>query len=95
MCLAEPRAAALSGVSRFRRWLLPALTVTLLVILIIALGASSEYTREVYLRTLHNNSTCTGSDADPYGGWSGFTCRGFCLHYDITRLQLIQSAAGT
>uniref|UniRef100_A0A3Q0T227 C-type lectin domain-containing protein n=1 Tax=Amphilophus citrinellus TaxID=61819 RepID=A0A3Q0T227_AMPCI len=40
----EPRPTAFSSVSRFRRWLLPALTVTLLVILIIALGASNTST---------------------------------------------------
>nr|XP_046237413.1 C-type lectin domain family 10 member A-like [Scatophagus argus] len=34
----------LSGVSRFRRWLFPALTATVIVILIIALGASNVKT---------------------------------------------------
>lgn len=43
---AEPRTVDFSRFSRYRRWLFPALTATLLVILIIALGASSEYTQD-------------------------------------------------
>ncbi|XP_041821526.1 asialoglycoprotein receptor 1-like [Chelmon rostratus] len=37
----EPAPVSLSGVSRSRRWLFPALTATVILILIIALGASS------------------------------------------------------
>nr|XP_046236723.1 asialoglycoprotein receptor 1-like [Scatophagus argus]XP_046236724.1 asialoglycoprotein receptor 1-like [Scatophagus argus] len=40
----EPPPVSLSGVSRFRRWLFPALTATVILILIIALGASSTGT---------------------------------------------------
>ncbi|KAF1381110.1 hypothetical protein PFLUV_G00171100 [Perca fluviatilis] len=38
----EPVAVSLSAVSRFRRWLFPALTATFILVLIIALGASSS-----------------------------------------------------
>ncbi|XP_071315434.1 C-type lectin domain family 10 member A-like isoform X2 [Trachinotus anak] len=37
----EPRPVYFSGVSRFRRWLFPALTATFILVLIIALGASN------------------------------------------------------
>ncbi|XP_028998832.1 LOW QUALITY PROTEIN: asialoglycoprotein receptor 1 [Betta splendens] len=37
----EPTFAAFSGVSRFRRWLIPALTASLVLVLVIALGASN------------------------------------------------------
>ncbi|XP_047194767.1 C-type lectin domain family 10 member A-like [Hippoglossus stenolepis] len=40
----EPRPAYFSGVSRFRRWLYPALTATVILVLIIALGASNTAT---------------------------------------------------
>ncbi|XP_070711384.1 C-type lectin domain family 10 member A-like isoform X2 [Pempheris klunzingeri] len=40
----EPRPVSLSGVSRFRRWLLPALTATVILILIIVLGATNIQT---------------------------------------------------
>ncbi|XP_074555293.1 asialoglycoprotein receptor 2-like [Halichoeres trimaculatus] len=38
----EPRPVYFSGVSRFRSWLFPALTATAILIIIIALGASSS-----------------------------------------------------
>uniref|UniRef100_A0A3B4T9P3 Asialoglycoprotein receptor 1-like n=1 Tax=Seriola dumerili TaxID=41447 RepID=A0A3B4T9P3_SERDU len=37
----EPRPVYFSGVSRYRRWLFPALTATIILVLIIALGAST------------------------------------------------------
>ncbi|XP_068569146.1 C-type lectin domain family 10 member A-like isoform X1 [Cebidichthys violaceus] len=40
----EPAPVSLSGVSRFRRWLFPGLTATIILILIIALGASNSKT---------------------------------------------------
>uniref|UniRef100_A0A8D0D9K5 C-type lectin domain-containing protein n=1 Tax=Sander lucioperca TaxID=283035 RepID=A0A8D0D9K5_SANLU len=40
----EPVSVSLSAVSRFRRWLFPALTATFILILIIALGASNTKT---------------------------------------------------
>ncbi|XP_070785556.1 C-type lectin domain family 10 member A-like [Enoplosus armatus] len=40
----EPRPVSFSGVSRFRRWLFPALTTTFILVLIIALGASNTKT---------------------------------------------------
>uniref|UniRef100_UPI0037E93827 LOW QUALITY PROTEIN: C-type lectin domain family 10 member A-like n=1 Tax=Semicossyphus pulcher TaxID=241346 RepID=UPI0037E93827 len=40
----EPRPVYFSGVSRFRRWLFPALTAAVILILIIALGASNSTT---------------------------------------------------
>lgn len=40
----EPAPVYFSGVSRFRRWLFPALTATVILILIIALGASNTKT---------------------------------------------------
>ncbi|XP_062239580.1 asialoglycoprotein receptor 1-like [Platichthys flesus] len=40
----EPRPVYFSGVSRFRRWLYPALAATVLLVLIIALGASNAAT---------------------------------------------------
>lgn len=40
----EPRPVYVPGVSRFRRWLLPALTVTVVLVLVIALGVSNTKT---------------------------------------------------
>ncbi|TDG99350.1 hypothetical protein EPR50_G00193100 [Perca flavescens] len=40
----EPASVSLSAVSRFRRWLFPALTATFILVLIIALGASNTKT---------------------------------------------------
>uniref|UniRef100_A0A3Q3FDD8 C-type lectin domain-containing protein n=1 Tax=Labrus bergylta TaxID=56723 RepID=A0A3Q3FDD8_9LABR len=40
----EPRPVYFSGVSRFRRWLFPAVTATVIMILIIALGATNTRT---------------------------------------------------
>ncbi|XP_038587886.1 C-type lectin domain family 10 member A-like isoform X2 [Micropterus salmoides] len=40
----EPRPVSFSGVSRFRPWLFPALTATVILVLIIALGASNSNT---------------------------------------------------
>lgn len=44
VCLSEPPPVSLSGVSRFRRWLFPGLTAAVVLILIIALGASNTKT---------------------------------------------------
>lgn len=40
----EPRPVYFSGVPRFRRWIFPALTATVILVLIIALGASNTKT---------------------------------------------------
>ncbi|XP_034424814.1 C-type lectin domain family 10 member A-like isoform X1 [Hippoglossus hippoglossus] len=40
----EPQPVSVSGVSRFRRWMVPALTVTVILVLIITLGATNVKT---------------------------------------------------
>ncbi|XP_047194764.1 C-type lectin domain family 10 member A-like [Hippoglossus stenolepis] len=40
----EPQPVSVSGVSRFRRWMVPALTVTVILVLIITLGATNVNT---------------------------------------------------
>uniref|UniRef100_A0A8D3B7K4 C-type lectin domain-containing protein n=1 Tax=Scophthalmus maximus TaxID=52904 RepID=A0A8D3B7K4_SCOMX len=57
----EPRPVSFSGVSRFRRWLFPALTATVILVLIIALGASNTTTSNRLWSLEKSVSNLTGS----------------------------------
>ncbi|KAG7236237.1 hypothetical protein INR49_001153 [Caranx melampygus] len=61
----EPRPVYFSGVSRFRRWLFPALTATVILILIIAVGASNTAmsSRLWFVETSVSNLTESRSSA--------------------------------
>ncbi|XP_051248629.1 asialoglycoprotein receptor 1-like [Dicentrarchus labrax] len=57
----EPAHVSFSGVSRFRRWLYPGLTATVILILIIALGASNTRTWNRLWSVENNVSNLTES----------------------------------
>ncbi|KAF1381111.1 hypothetical protein PFLUV_G00171110 [Perca fluviatilis] len=57
----EPASVSLSAVSRFRRWLFPALTATFILVLIIALGASNTRTSNRLWSVENSVSNLTGS----------------------------------
>uniref|UniRef100_A0A8D0A9J3 C-type lectin domain-containing protein n=1 Tax=Sander lucioperca TaxID=283035 RepID=A0A8D0A9J3_SANLU len=57
----EPVSVSLSAVSRFRRWLFPALAATFILILIIALGASNTKTSNRLWSVEKSVSNLTGS----------------------------------
>ncbi|KAG7496606.1 hypothetical protein JOB18_021858 [Solea senegalensis] len=57
----EPRTVSFSGVSRFRRWLYPTLVATVILVLIIALGASNSRTSNRLWSLEKSVSNLTGS----------------------------------